>query len=172
MKKIKLLEAENVVFSGKRHWISYVAPYAIVVLIAAAAIGLTVLIKKGADADAPWGMYVLLVWIVAAVAFLFPLFNIIRKKKSSYVITDKRLILSEGWIKKQYFEQFLTKCDTVTVDQSVMGNIFNYGTVTSTSSGKSVSFGFVGKARQFRETLAAEMDKAQNARRVWTGQQS
>lgn len=166
MKKIKLLDDENVIFSGKRHWISYVAPYAFIVLIVAAAIAGTVLLARNSDADTPWGMYVLLVWIIAIVVFLFPLFNIIRKKKSSYIITNKRLILSEGWIKKQYFEQFLIKCDTVSVDQSVMGNIFNFGTVTSTSSGKSVSFGFVGKARQFRETLATVTDKAQEERRA------
>ena len=46
-----------------------------------------------------------------------------------YVVTTNRLIFKHGIINRNSHELLLKKCEGVEVDQSIMGRIFNYGTV-------------------------------------------
>jgi uncharacterized membrane protein YdbT with pleckstrin-like domain len=50
-----------------------------------------------------------------------------------YVVTTNRLIFKRGIINRNSHELLLKKCEGVTVDQSIFGRIFGYGTVIVTT---------------------------------------
>lgn len=56
---------------------------------------------------------------------------------SEFVITNRRLIIKTGFIARNTFEMNLSKIESVNVDQSVMGRILNYGSITIIGSGGS-----------------------------------
>jgi uncharacterized membrane protein YdbT with pleckstrin-like domain len=54
---------------------------------------------------------------------------------SEFVITNRRVIIKKGFIARDTFEMNLSKIESVNVDQSVMGRILNYGSMTIIGSG-------------------------------------
>lgn len=50
-------------------------------------------------------------------------------------VTDKRVIAKTGLVQRRTIEMFLEKVESVQVDQSVLGRIFNYGSVTISGTG-------------------------------------
>ena len=64
--------------------------------------------------------------------FLGPLIAMIT---SEFAITSKRVIMKLGLISRRTFEMNLNKIETVNVDQSILGRIFDYGTVTIVGTG-------------------------------------
>lgn len=56
-------------------------------------------------------------------------------KNSEFVITNKRVIFKKGIFAKATEEHFFNKIETVRVNQSFFGSIFNYGDVIIIGSG-------------------------------------
>ena len=54
---------------------------------------------------------------------------------SEFVITNRRIVIKEGFIARRTFEMNLSKIETVNVDQTIMGRILNYGTITVIGTG-------------------------------------
>ncbi|MDM8001972.1 MAG: PH domain-containing protein [Bacteroidota bacterium] len=54
---------------------------------------------------------------------------------SEFVITNRRIVIKEGFIARRTFEMNLSKIETVNVDQTVMGRILNYGSITIIGTG-------------------------------------
>jgi len=54
---------------------------------------------------------------------------------SEFVITNRRIIIKTGFISRETFEMNLSKIESVNVDQSVFGRIFNFGSITIIGSG-------------------------------------
>ncbi|MDP9098338.1 MAG: PH domain-containing protein, partial [Verrucomicrobiota bacterium] len=50
-------------------------------------------------------------------------------KTSELVITDRRVLIKVGFIQRHTFEMFISKIESVAVFQSMLGRLFNYGTV-------------------------------------------
>jgi uncharacterized membrane protein YdbT with pleckstrin-like domain len=59
----------------------------------------------------------------------------IQQLTDEFVITNRRVIIKKGLIKIWTFEMGLNKIETVFVNQSVMGRILNYGTITVVGNG-------------------------------------
>jgi len=54
---------------------------------------------------------------------------------SEFVITNRRIIIKTGFIARRTLEMNISKIESVNVDQSVMGRILNYGSMTIIGSG-------------------------------------
>ena len=48
---------------------------------------------------------------------------------SEYVITNKRILVKIGFIRRKSLEIFLDRIEGIYIDQNIMGRIFGYGTV-------------------------------------------
>ncbi|HOG39857.1 MAG TPA: PH domain-containing protein [Syntrophorhabdaceae bacterium] len=76
---------------------------------------------------------------------------IIKQATCEFVITNKRVILKVGLIKRRTFEMNLQKIESVKVEQSVVGRILGYGTVTIVGTGGTrESFADIKKPILFR----------------------
>ena len=75
-------------------------------------------------------------------------------KTSELVITDRRVLIKVGFIQRHTFEMFISKIESVAVFQSMMGRLFNYGTVTIRGTGgSSESFTTIAAPLQFRDAI-------------------
>jgi uncharacterized membrane protein YdbT with pleckstrin-like domain len=59
----------------------------------------------------------------------------IKRAVSEFVVTNRRIIMKKGFISRDTFEMNISKIESVNVDQSVMGRIFNYGSLTIIGTG-------------------------------------
>jgi uncharacterized membrane protein YdbT with pleckstrin-like domain len=73
---------------------------------------------------------------------------------SEYVITNRRIIIKTGFIARKTFEMNLSKIESVNVDQTVMGRILNYGSITIIGSGGTrETFHNISRALDFRKAF-------------------
>ena len=63
-------------------------------------------------------------------------------------VTDRRVVHKTGFVRRRTFEIALNKIESVDVDQSISGRIFNYGNVTIMG---------VGEGRQTIRTIASPL---------------
>lgn len=73
---------------------------------------------------------------------------------SEYAVTDKRVVIKTGWIKRASLELMLDKVEGVLVDQTVLGRIFNYGAITIIGTGGTRDrFPFIPMPLNFRKIV-------------------
>ncbi len=67
--------------------------------------------------------------------FTLTIHPLLERHLSEFVITNRRIIIKTGFIARNTFEMNLSKIESVNVDQSVSGRIFNYGSITIIGTG-------------------------------------
>ena len=66
-----------------------------------------------------------------------------------YVVTTNRLIFKRGIINRNSHELLLKKCEGITVDQSLLGRILNYGTVIVTTGEVTNRYKYISRPLRF-----------------------
>lgn len=75
-------------------------------------------------------------------------------RTSEVVITDRRVLIKVGFIQRHTFEMFISKIESVAVFQSMLGRLFNYGTVEIRGTGgSSESFATIAEPLPFRDAI-------------------
>ena len=59
----------------------------------------------------------------------------IKYRTTEFAVTDRRVIAKSGLVSRRTVEMFLDKVESLNVEQSVPGRIFDYGTVTIRGTG-------------------------------------
>jgi uncharacterized membrane protein YdbT with pleckstrin-like domain len=68
-------------------------------------------------------------------AFTLGLLPLIEYWTSEFAVTNKRVIMKVGWIARRVLELNLHKIESVNVDQSLLGRLLDYGTITVIGTG-------------------------------------
>jgi len=76
-----------------------------------------------------------IVFAVAAVVAFLPAW--FRRWTTEIAVTDRRVILKRGLIRRHTLEMNMQKVESVDVDQTLIGRLFNYGNVTIRGTGSS-----------------------------------
>jgi uncharacterized membrane protein YdbT with pleckstrin-like domain len=125
-----LQPGETVIYQTRLHWIVYLLP-----AIAAIA-GFWLLLYTDFDApEAGIGQSVGALLVVLAAALWLGAW--IKRMSTEMAITNRRVIAKFGFIWRKTFEIDRQKVESVKVDQSILGRILDYGTVTITGTGSS-----------------------------------
>jgi uncharacterized membrane protein YdbT with pleckstrin-like domain len=81
------------------------------------------------------GWFAGIVFGLAAIASAVPAW--FRRWSTEIAVTDRRIILKRGLIRRHTVEMNMQKVESVDVDQSLLGRLFNYGNVTIRGTGSS-----------------------------------
>jgi uncharacterized membrane protein YdbT with pleckstrin-like domain len=73
--------------------------------------------------------------IFAAMGLLQGFVVFIKYITSEFAVTDQRLMVKTGLIRRSTFELFLKRLEGIQVDQSITGRILGYGTITASGTG-------------------------------------
>lgn len=113
-----LLADEKIIYKARLHGIIFVKPVALILL---GVIFLFIQLIIGSLA------------IFIAVVAVIPSF--IDYLSSEFGVTNKRVIIKVGFLRRRTLELLLRHVEAISVDQSVLGRIFNFGSVTLTGTG-------------------------------------
>jgi uncharacterized membrane protein YdbT with pleckstrin-like domain len=113
-----LLPGETVVRRVRLHWIVFLKAIAIVV------VGLAVVFIQPVVGA-----------IVIGVGLLMALPPWLERTTSEFGVTSKRVIIKVGLIQRRTLELLIRQVEAISVDQSLAGRIFNFGTITLTGTG-------------------------------------
>ena len=61
--------------------------------------------------------------------------SLIRNMTTTIFVSDKRFFHSHGWIHRQAHEIVISKVESILVEQSFWGRLFNYGTIKVSGTG-------------------------------------
>lgn len=88
--------------------------------------------------------------VVGAVSLLQ---RILIKMGSVYAVTNKRVILKTGIIRRRSLELVLAKCEGLQIRQSIWGRMLNYGTITVNTAGAVNSYPFIADPLRFKKEI-------------------
>lgn len=136
-----LQPGEKVLYSTNAHWIFYlpaIVGWTVALVLIAASLAVPPMAVLGLPAAA----------VIAAVAIYFTVQGWFHRLTTETDVTDRRVVHKTGFIKRRTFEIALDKIESVDVEQTILGRIFNYGDVTIMG---------VGEGRQTISTIASPL---------------
>jgi uncharacterized membrane protein YdbT with pleckstrin-like domain len=137
-----LLPNEEITYRARLHPIIYSLPALVFVVALLAALG------GGWIAGAAIG-------VIGFVLFLPPW---IRSASSEFAITNKRVLIKVGLIRRHSLELLLQKVEGIGVDQGILGRILGYGTITvSGVGGTKEAFRMISNPLEFRRQVQASL---------------
>jgi uncharacterized membrane protein YdbT with pleckstrin-like domain len=75
-------------------------------------------------------------------------------KTSELLITERRVIVKVGWLRRRTLEMFIPKIESVAVQQGIVGRMYGYGTVIIRGTGGSAEmFPKIAKPFEFRNAI-------------------
>jgi uncharacterized membrane protein YdbT with pleckstrin-like domain len=138
-----LQPGEKVLYSTNAHWIFYlpaigawIVALILVIVSRETTVQGVVLLALGAAA------------VIALVALYLTFRAWFRRLTTETDVTNKRVVHKTGFIQRHTFEIALDKVESVDVDQSIAGRIFDYGNVTILG---------VGEGRETIATIASPL---------------
>ena len=150
-----LLPGERVRYRAHLHKLIYVLPGLFTLLLTVGAV-LAFL------ADSVWGAVALF-----AVGCIPLVLTLIKYVTSEFAVTDKRVIIKVGWIRRRTLETMLSKVEAIGVDQGIVGRILGFGSITITGTGGTKEqFPNIARPLEFRRQVQGQVSAAEDARSV------
>jgi uncharacterized membrane protein YdbT with pleckstrin-like domain len=121
------------------------------------AILLLIFIAPGSQAS---GFIALIGWIAVLAAFVVGAGLLIkhwwRRFTTEVAVTNRRVISKTGFIKRRTVEMHMDKVESVDVDQTILGRLFNYGDITIRGTGETLErLRMIDRPLEFRNHVTA-----------------
>jgi uncharacterized membrane protein YdbT with pleckstrin-like domain len=169
-----LLNGETVVYRAKLHWTIFLKPLIVLVLaflLIGARIWSTPLVQRFVPAGTSptdvaqlQNYAVLLGFIVLIPDVVYALSRVILYLSSEFAVTDKRVIIKVGWIRRASFELMLSKIEGIGVEQSILGRILGYGTISVRGTGGTKNpYPNIARPLEFRRQVQQQESLSQRA---------
>ena len=125
-----LQPGEQIQYVGRLTWVVYLP--GLIFLI----VGLVGLIISAS------GQTNLIASAIMGVVFLLGLFSTFqawfKRWTTEIAVTNRRIIYKRGFVRRHTIEMNMDKVESVDVDQSIWGRVFNYGTITVHGTGRGI----------------------------------
>jgi len=132
-----LLPGETVVQRARLHWIVFLKAVAVVV------VGLALLFVQPIVGG-----------VVIGVGLLMAVPPWLERLTSEFGVTSKRVIVKVGLIQRRTLELLIRQVEAISVDQSLTGRIFDFGTITLTGTGGvKETFHNIANPLEFRRSI-------------------
>ena len=149
-----LMDGEQVFYRARRHWTVFGG--AIFFLCA----GLVLFIGVRVWGQPEWAGNVSIVALALGIlmALIKTIPAWIDRATSEFAVTNKRVIIKVGWVRRRSLETLLTKVEGIEVNQGMGGRVFDYGTIIITGTGGSKeTFERIGAPLIFRRKVQEQI---------------
>jgi Bacterial membrane flanked domain. len=107
-----------------------------------------------------FGYSTLLIIILLLMSFFGFIGSLIGYYCSEYAITNKRIVMKVGFIRRKSLEIFLGRVEGVYIEQSIIGRILNFGTIIIAGVGGTKNpFFYIPDPLKFRSSVQEQMQK-------------
>lgn len=153
--KSVLLPNERVIATAKLHWVIFVVPTIFSACATCftlmASVGLVSVTDSARDLAAIATVYFMIcglpLWVIAGLGFL-------KYKSTEFALTDKRIIGKTGIIRRRSLELVLEKVESISVNQSMIGRLLDFGTlVISGTGGTHQAFPTIAEPMKIKQKL-------------------
>lgn len=167
-KWLHLSREENVLWSGRPHWITIILPIAVAILMCVIGLGGTAFLIQNdisavTEAGIPgWVSFIPLILTVIGVAG--GVWVYIRWRFTVYVITSREVYEKRGVISQNTDHFRIKRIQNTTCNQSIMERLLSFGNVviyTAGSGKQDMILDHVPNPKQVDRTLAVQYDKIQ-----------
>ena len=146
-----LMNGENILYRSKLHWVVFLWP----VLWFVVAI---MFFARGGDTAAAGGFFILLAIVTGIASF-------ISYKTSEFGVTNKRVIVKVGFIRRNSLEVLLNKIEGIQVSQGILGRILGFGSITvSGTGGTKDPFHKIDAPLEFRKKVQEQIAAVQESK--------
>ena len=143
------MPGENVVYRTRLHWAVLLAS------LAAFVFAVWLLFTRNEVLVPTGGL--LLVLLVATLAIT----SLIARATSEFAVTNKRVLIKIGWLRRQSLETLLSKIETIRVEQGVLGRALDYGTIIISGTGGSKEpFRTIASPMEFRRAVQEQIEES------------
>jgi uncharacterized membrane protein YdbT with pleckstrin-like domain len=98
------------------------------------------------------------------VALLYGFISYLTYISSEYGITNKRVLMKVGFIRRNSLEILLHKIESIYVQQSILGRVLNYGTIVIAGTGGSKDpFPYIPDPLMFRRKVQEQIEKIEQS---------
>jgi len=144
---------EQVMHAGRVSLLSILPSLVVGVILVVVGLGLLIGSSTRPDFMLPAAAIVALAGVLVFVA------AVIRRNSTELVVTNRRVIAKFGFIGRRTVEMNLAKIESVRVEQSVMGRLFDFGSVVVVGTGSSLDpIPFIAHPIAFRQAIQAATD--------------
>ena len=151
-----LIPGEKVLYKTGLHWVVLVVP--IVVGVFFGLPGLVFLI--GSMATKEVGPITGVVHIIIAAVCV--LLGFLSRKATEMAVTNKRVIIKTGLLRRRTFELLLSKVESISVDEGLLGRMLGYGTVIVRGTGGTPEpFSRVEHPLEFRRQVQQQIETSE-----------
>jgi uncharacterized membrane protein YdbT with pleckstrin-like domain len=155
-----LIPGEKVFYKTGLHWSVLIGPF----FLGGVFFALALLLAIYADSDksaasGPSGIALIGVGVLAIIAATSIITGIFRRRSLEMAVTNKRVITKAGIFTRQTFELLLSKIESIGVEESLMGRMFGFGTVTIRGTGgTSDPFRKIAHPLEFRKQVQEHIE--------------
>jgi DNA-directed RNA polymerase subunit RPC12/RpoP/membrane protein YdbS with pleckstrin-like domain len=153
-----LMPGEVVTGTAVLHWVIYLQ------IVYAAIIGLILVCFFYSDfsgAVFSWGAFIVFLILVEIVPVgAAALVACLNMKTAEFAVTNKRVLMKCGFINRRSVEIMLTKIESITVNQGILGRILDFGTIiVGGTGGTKDPFHNIAAPLEFRQKIQMEIEK-------------
>ncbi len=158
-----LIPGETVLYKTGLHWVVLIGPILIGVIFGLPGLGLFISsIAEKSDSATAMRVGGLLFAMIAAVSILS---GFLARKATEIAVTNKRLIIKTGFLRRKTFELLLSKVESIGVDEELMGRMLGYGTVVVRGTGGTPEpFSKIGHPLEFRRQVQQQIEISEQAK--------
>jgi uncharacterized membrane protein YdbT with pleckstrin-like domain len=139
-----LVPGERIVYRAHLHWKTFVPSAAVFVLFTTWAVLFAV-------NENTLGAAIVFVLGALPLAAAY-----VRYRSSEFAVTDKRVLIKTGVIRRHTLETLLSKVENISVEQSVLGRLLDFGTIQVTGTGATKeTFANIAAPLEFRKQVEA-----------------
>jgi len=147
-----LISGETVQYRTGLHWVVLIVP-----VVVGFFLGLPSLVAVFGGAFGIGLALLLVAGLIVAGGFL-------RRSSAEFAVTNKRVILKSGVIRRSSIELLLNKIESIGVNQGLLGRALDYGTIVVRGTGGTAEpFTTVRHALEFRRQVQAHIEHSQTA---------
>jgi uncharacterized membrane protein YdbT with pleckstrin-like domain len=149
-----LLPGERVVYRARLHWIAF--RWSIFLLILAVVVAVAGQLVSASDLGDTWKLWVPA--LLAGLALVSALGPWIKVASSEFAVTDKRVLVKIGLLQRDSLETLLSKVEAIGVDQTLLGRMLGFGTITIVGTGGTrEAFERIAAPMEFRRQVQAQI---------------
>lgn len=154
-----LISGEEVAYRSTLHWVVLLRSIAVAAVLAV--LGVVMLIEASNVKSTQSQQTVEILGAVAIVLGVLDLLaGMIRRSGAEFAVTNKRVIFKTGVMKRRSVELFLSKIESVNVDEGLWGRALNYGTIDVRGTGGTLEpFHKIAHAQEFRRQIQEQISK-------------
>jgi uncharacterized membrane protein YdbT with pleckstrin-like domain len=142
-----LLTGERVIYRSQQHWVVFSGPVLLLIL------GLVPLVYSRSNT------MLIVASIVATAALIWIAARAIARASAQFTVTNKRVVIKLGTIRRRAIEMLLSKVEEIAVDQGIGGRILGYGTLVIVGTGGSKEvFMLMADPLEFRRQVQEQIE--------------